>query len=135
MAKVIGLGGVFIKHNDPKVMKEWYTKVLGLKANDYGILFHFNQQQGEKKYLQLSFFEEKTAYFGNESQQFMLNLRVDNLEELIPILKQNKVEIVDEMEVYEYGKFLHINDPEGIRIELWEAIDSAFNDEISNEMQ
>lgn len=126
MAKVIGLGGVFIKFRNPESMREWYGDTLGIICNDYGVLFEFGAEQAKKSYLQLGTFEENTTYFGAPEQQYMLNFRVDNLEDLREILIEKKVSILDEIELYSYGKFLHIEDPEGNRLELWEPIDSDF---------
>ena len=128
MAKVTGIGGVFIKFSDPTNMRKWYREVLGINTNDYGVLFAFNDGTASSKgYLQLGTFESSSSYFGNEKQQYMLNFRVDDMSDFIGKLKQHNVNIVDEVETYEYGKFLHIEDPEGNRIELWEPIDSEFD--------
>ena len=56
----------------------------------------------------------------------MINYRVENMEELVEELKQNGVTILDSIERYEYGKFVHILDPENNKIELWEPVDSVF---------
>ena len=53
----------------------------------------------------------------------MINYRVANLVELVEQLKNEGVTIVDEIETYDYGKFVHILDPEGNKIELWEPAD------------
>lgn len=127
MGKVIGIGGIFFKFEHPDKMREWYQTVLGLTTNDYGVLFQFNHTTS-KGYLQLGTFEQSTDYFGAKEQQAMLNFRVDNMEELKQHLIENDVPILNEMEEYEYGKFLHISDPEGNRIELWEPIDQSFTD-------
>lgn len=134
MAKVIGIGGIFFKFKNPAFMKEWYQRVLGMKTNDYGVLFQFNSSQAPG-YLQLGVFEENTNYFGSEQQQSMINFRVDDLESMLSQLKSNNVEILSQIDIYEYGKFLHISDPEGNRIELWEPIDSVFANETSIEMR
>ena len=126
MAGVIGIGGVFLKFKDPSKMKEWYSEVLGMTTNDYGVLFEFNGGKTKKAYLQLGTFEEATDYFGASSQQFMINFRVEDLEAMISEFKTHGVTIVDELESYSYGKFIHIEDPEGNRIELWEPVDSEF---------
>lgn len=133
--KVIGLGGVFIKFKDPDAMREWYKNILGLDVNDYGVLFSFNTQTAPKGYLQLGTFPQESEYFGSAEQQVMLNFRVDNITMIIERLQQNKVLIVNEIQEYEYGKFLHIEDPENNRIELWEPIDQAFSSEIQVEMR
>ena len=66
MAKAIGIGGVFIKYQDPEKMKRWFEEVLGLQPNDYGVLFGFNNGHTEKGYLQLGAFPASTDYFGSE---------------------------------------------------------------------
>lgn len=132
MAQVIGIGGVFFKFKDPSAMRNWYAEVLGMKTNPYGVLFEFNGETSKTPgHLQLGTFEESSDYFGAASQQTMINFRVDDLEQLHQQLLEANVKIVDELEAYSYGKFLHIEDPEGNRIELWEPISNEFesNDE------
>lgn len=128
MGKIIGLGGVFIKFKDPKKMNAWYKEVLGMTTNDYGVLFGYNHEAAGKKtaFLQLGTFESTTKYFGSESQQVMLNFRVSSIEAFLEKLKTRGVKIVDDVQSYEYGKFAHIEDPEGNRIELWEPVDDEF---------
>ena len=126
MAGVIGIGGIFLKYKNPTEMRVWYKTVLGMTTNDYGVLFSFNHTSDNIGYLQLSPFDENSDYFGNQQQQAMLNLRVSGMEEFKKSLVEQNVTIVDEIETYEYGKFLHIEDPEGNRIELWEPIDEVF---------
>lgn len=128
--KVTGIGGIFFKCQNPDSMKDWYTKNLGLVTNEYGSLFEFRQaDQPEKKgYLQWSPFEEKTTYFEPSSKEFMINYRVKNIEALVKELKAAGVKVLDEIETYEYGKFVHILDPENNKIELWEPVDEVFTD-------
>ncbi len=128
MGRVTGIGGIFLKFRDPARMRKWYSDVLGLTTNDYGVLFRFNVAGSPEGYLQLGTFEESTDYFGDASQQVMVNFRIDNMAEMIALLKQHEVTILKEPEEYEYGKFLHILDPEGNRIELWEPVDQVFTD-------
>ena len=126
--KVTGIGGIFFKSKDPKVLNAWYDKNLGLSTNEYGSLFEFRDSDNPdtKGYLQWSPFNEKTKYFEPSEKEFMINYRVENIEELVEELKTNGVTVLDEIETYEYGKFVHILDPEGNKIELWEPIDSVF---------
>jgi len=119
IGKAIGLGGIFLKFKNPAKMNLWYSEVLGLITNNYGVLFSFNSDQSKSALLQLGTFPKDSDYFGSETQQAMINFRVDNLELMLIRLKAANVEILDEMETYEYGKFIHISDPEGNRIELW----------------
>ena len=130
--KVMGIGGIFFKSKDPQLMKDWYEKHLGMKMNEYGAMFEFRStdQPEEKGYLQWSPFSEKTKYFQPSEKEFMINYRVGDLALLIEELKTNGVEFTDTMETYSYGKFVHIMDPEGNKIELWEPIyDPAFSGE------
>ena len=76
--------------------------------------------------MQWSPFSEKTKYFEPSEKQFMINYRVENIEQLVKELKENGVKVLDEIETYEYGKFVHILDPENNKIELWETVDSVF---------
>lgn len=133
--KVIGIGGIFFKFKDPKAMNKWYEEVLGMTPNDYGVLFAFNTGVSSTGYLQLGTFQNDTPYFGSEQQQAMINFRVENLAKLIERLQKLNVPILNEMEDYEYGKFIHISDPEGNRIELWEPIDKAFSAEKTTVMR
>ena len=129
MAEIIGIGGIFLKFNDPTAMREWYKSVLGMQTNDYGVLFEFNGNNSETKgQMQLGTFPADSDYFGKESQQTMINFRVDDLVEFETILKEKKVKIVDTLEAFSYGKFLHIEDPEGNRIELWEPVNDGFSE-------
>ena len=110
-------------------MREWYSSVLGMTTNAYGVLFEFNDKRVPTKgQLQLGTFEASTDYFGKSSQQSMINFRVDDLEAYAEVLKEKGVTIVDTLESYSYGKFLHIEDPEGNRIELWEPVNDGFSD-------
>jgi len=127
MAKVIGIGGIFFKFKDPAMMRNWYADVLGMTTNPYGVLFEFNGGEISKGHLQLGTFEESSDYFGAPTQQSMINFRVDDLVELKTQLETANVKIMNTLEEYSYGKFLHIEDPEGNRIELWEPIDNDFS--------
>jgi predicted enzyme related to lactoylglutathione lyase len=126
--KVTGIGGIFFKSKDPEKMKEWYNSNLGLVTNEYGSLFEFRKsdQPDEKAYLQWSPFSEKTTYFEPSQKEFMINYRVENMEELVDELKKSGVTVLDTIQSFEYGKFVHILDPENNKIELWEPVDNEF---------
>ncbi|PIE87039.1 MAG: glyoxalase [Bacteroidetes bacterium] len=129
MAEIIGIGGIFLKFDHPAEMREWYTSVLGMPTNGYVVMFEFNHASSTGTgQLQLGTFESSSGYFGDASQQVMINFRVDDLEAFAEELRAKNVEIVDNIESYDYGKFLHINDPEGNRIELWEPVNNGFSE-------
>lgn len=126
--RVTGIGGIFFKCKNPKKVKEWYKKHLGLNTNDYGCVFEWYQgaDSTRKGFSQWSTFNEKTKYFDPSTKEFMINYRVDNLELLIDSLKQEGITIVDTLVSVDYGKFIHILDLEGNKIELWEPYDIEF---------
>jgi NADH-quinone oxidoreductase subunit N len=123
--KVTGIGGVFFKCKDPENMKDWYSKNLGLPVDAYGANFEWRQaaDPSKKGSTQWSPFPEDTKYFQPSQSDFMINYRVDDLETLVVQLVKDGVTVVDEIETYDYGKFVHILDPEGNKIELWEPVD------------
>lgn len=116
-------------------MRQWYADALGLKINDYGVLFKFNHKDSPYPgLLQLGTFEESTSYFGSENQRYMINFRVDHLESLKKKLEDLGTTILGDIAAYDYGKFLHVLDPDGNKIELWEPVNNAFEDENYQEM-
>ena len=125
MKKVTGIGGVFFKCNDPVAMRQWYNIHLGLKTNNYGAVFEWYQgsDSTKKGFTSWSPFKETTKYFEPSEKDFMINYRVENIEALVEELKKNGVTILDAIESYDYGKFVHILDGEGNKVELWEPVD------------
>ena len=126
--RVTGIGGIFFKSKDPEQQRNWYNRNLGLVTNEYGSLFEFREGAAPEKtgYLQWSPFGENTTYFEPSEREFMINYRVVHIEALVEQLRSDGVTICDSIEEFEYGKFVHILDPEGNKIELWEPIDSCF---------
>lgn len=126
LKRVTGLGGFFFKCDDPTTTKEWYKERLGIPVDQYGWTFWWKDKDGNDCSTQWSPFPVDSTYFEPSQKQFMMNFRVDNLEALLEVLKEEGVTVVGEMESYDYGKFGWILDPEGNKIELWEPIDKAF---------
>lgn len=122
MKKVTGIGGIFFKCKDPNKMKEWYKTHLGMDTNDYGATFEWREDADSTKKgsTQWSPFSETTKYFAPSTKDFMINYRVQHLEELVEELKKEGVTILDKIESFDYGKFVHILDMEGNKVELWE---------------
>jgi predicted enzyme related to lactoylglutathione lyase len=126
--KVTGIGGIFFKCKDPKKVREWYQKHLGLNTNQYGAVFEWHQgvDSTKKGFSQWSPFKETTKYFDPSTKDFMVNFRVENLEALVDQLRKDGVTITDKIETVDYGKFVHILDVEGNKLELWEPNDIEF---------
>ena len=122
MKKVTGIGGVFLKCADTQKMKEWYAKNLGIESGEYGAGFEWREKESPDQmgYTAWNTFPADTKYFDPSKKEFMINYRVADLEALVAQLKADGVTIIDEIAVYDYGKFVHILDAEGNAIELWE---------------
>jgi len=124
--RVTAIGGIFFKCSDPAAIRSWYATHLGLSDDQYGANFEWrNIDEPDKKGMTVwSAFSKDTRYFEPSGKDFMINFRVENLEWLLAELKKEGIEQLGEMQVYDYGKFAHIMDPDGNKIELWEAIDT-----------
>ena len=120
--KVTGIGGIFFFSDNPQKTKDWYQQNLGLKLDDYGSTFESRNidKPDEINQLVWSPFKSGSDYFKPSQKDFMINYRVQHIEELVNKLRENGVTILDTMTTYDFGKFIHILDPEGNKIELWE---------------
>jgi len=126
--KVTGIGGVFFKSKDPEAIRTWYGKHLGLAITDWGSAFEFRNahRPEELNYLSWSPHKADSNYFDPSEKEFMINYRVQHIEQLVEQLSANGVTICDEIVTYDYGKFVHVLDPEGNKLELWEPNDDVF---------
>lgn len=123
--KVTGIGGIFFFSDNVQETKEWYSTNLGFNTDQWGATFASRNinKPDEVNYLQWSPFQSDTKYFEPSKKEFMINYRVQNLDGLLEKLKENNVQILGEVQSFDYGRFAHIIDPEGNKIELWEPID------------
>lgn len=128
--KVTGIGGIFFFSENPEQTRNWYAEHLGLEVNQWGSSFEFRNahKPEEINYLQWSPFKNDSDYFKPSEKEFMINYRVQNIEALVEQLKSKGVSILDDIESFDYGKFVHIMDGEGRKIELWEPIDYIFTE-------
>jgi predicted enzyme related to lactoylglutathione lyase len=120
--KVTGIGGIFFFSDNPHETREWYAKNLGFEVNEWGATFESRKSNkpDEIESLQWSLFKKGDEYFSPSKKDFMINYRVQHIEELVKKLKENGVTVLDSITTYDYGKFVHIMDGEGNKIELWE---------------
>ena len=121
--KVTGIGGIFFFSDNLKETKEWYTKNLGIEINDWGSSSFESRninRPDEINSLQWKPFKTGDEYFSPSKKGFMINYQVQNIEGLVNKLRENGVTILDNIETYDFGKFIHIMDAEGNKIELWE---------------
>ena len=124
MKKVTGIGGIFFKCKDPKAVNEWYKTHLGFDTTQYGTSFEWLQADDSTKkgLTQWNVNTETAKMYEPSTKEFMINYRVENLEALLAELKKENVTICDEIATYDYGKFVHILDIEGNKIQLWEPM-------------
>lgn len=126
--RVIGLGGVFFKSRDPEATYAWYRRHLGIPATEYGASFGWRKVSDPEQtgHTAWSVFKHDTNYYEPSTSEFMVNYRVADLEGLLAALRAEGVTVVGEMQVFDYGKFGWILDPEGRKIELWEPVDTVY---------
>lgn len=127
--KVTGIGGIFFKCKDVAMLKDWYKVNLGLDTDKYGTTFEWRQgaDSTKKGFTQWAPFKETTKYFAPSTKDYMINYRVNDLEKLVIELRANGVTITDSIVTVDYGKFLHILDLEGNKLELWEPNDARYD--------
>ena len=124
MAKITGIGGIFFRaKTDDKALRAWYTEKLGIAEQwEGGTTFPWleKEEPHAEGCTVWSVFKPEGTYFGDSGQSFMINYRVDNLDEYLQELESKGVEIIDRKDQDEYGKFAWIHDADGNRIELWQ---------------
>ncbi|MGI9303323.1 MAG: VOC family protein [Gammaproteobacteria bacterium] len=118
MERVTGIGGLFFRSADPKGLSGWYQKHLGINlAPESYDASPWHQEAGPTVFAP---FSAETEYFGRESQMWMVNFRVNNLDAMVSQLRESGIEVEMDAENYPNGQFARLHDPEGNPIELWE---------------
>ncbi len=126
--KNTAIGGILFKSSDPQKTKDWYAKHLGFNTNDHGTTFQWQHTDGSMGHTVWSPMEEDHSHFEEGDKDYMLNLRVDDLEEVLESMKMDGVQQIGDIQEYEYGRFAYVKDPDGMKLELWEPNDSAFEE-------
>ena len=125
MAKITGIGGVFLKcRGDSVALAAWYRKHLGMPLADFGgAVLRWpddRAEDGGRTVWQLA--KSDSKWFSPSESAFMINYRVDNLGEMLEQLRAGGVEIIQGPEAHENGRFAWIMDPDGNKVELWEPM-------------
>jgi predicted enzyme related to lactoylglutathione lyase len=121
--RVTGIGGVFFKARDPKVLGAWYQRHLGIALEDWGgAVFRWASEVNPTGTGTTTWspFAESSTYFAPSEARFMINYRVADLHALLAALRNEGCAVDDKVDESEYGKFGWVMDPEGNRIELWQ---------------
>ncbi len=118
MEKVTGIGGLFFRAKDPKVLARWYADHLGVGL----VPSNYDDQPWRQEAGPCAFqpFPEKTTYF-DVTRQWMLNFRVRNMDAMVAQLRAAGIGVEVDQTLYPNGRFAHLSDPEGNPLELWEA--------------
>ncbi len=125
MARVTGIGGVFLKcKGDSAALAAWYEKHLGMPLEPWGgAVLRWPDDKAEDGGLTVWHLAKRDSqWFSPSESSFMINYRVDNLDALLAQLRAAEVEIVGGPESHENGKFAWIMDPDGNKVELWEPM-------------
>ena len=122
MPKILGIGGLFFKSADTAAMREWYGRVLGLSFEEWGgLVFLLDAAAAHPGAATVfSAFSADTKYFAPSDKEFMFNLMVDDLDGILVRCAENGVMPLAPIQDEANGRFAHIIDPEGRKIELWE---------------
>ncbi len=120
MARVLGVGGVFFKSEDPDRLYQWYDAHLGVKKNDGPGVSFMTSDLPADGYVVWSAFKPETQYFDPATKQYMFNFIVDDLDGALEQVQAGGAELIGEVEAYENGRFGWFMDPEGNKVELWE---------------
>jgi predicted enzyme related to lactoylglutathione lyase len=122
MAKVLGIGGVFFKTVDQAALKDWHQRVLGLDITDWGGAWFAATDTAAWPGAGTVFSAMKadTDYFAPSDAPFMINLMVDDLDAMLARCAEHGVTPVKVFPDEPNGRFAHILDPEGRKIELWQ---------------
>ncbi|WP_284618918.1 VOC family protein [Aquabacterium humicola] len=122
MKRVTGIGGIFFKAQDPQKLREWYRRHLGFELESWGgAVFKWNEPPTPDGATVWSLMPDSNDYFAPSSARFMVNYRVDDLDALLQVLRDEGCEVDERTETSaELGKFGWVMDPEGNRVELWE---------------
>jgi predicted enzyme related to lactoylglutathione lyase len=128
MARVTGIGGIFFKARDPDALRGWYRRHLGLDIQEWGgVTFRApGAPDGREAITVWTIFPSDSNYFAPGSAEFMINYRVDNLSDMLAVLRNQGCIMNEKIEESEFGKFGWAQDPEGNRLELWEPPAARF---------
>jgi len=125
LGRVTGVGGIFIKSDNPKALMEWYRDILGIKIESWGGAMLSYDAPNHPPVLTLNAFDRTSRYMEPSRRDFMLDFAVDDLSAILDRLKAKGVTVLKRDDEDPNGRFAWIIDPDGTKIELWEPIDPA----------
>lgn len=117
---ITGVGGIFFKAKDPKALAAWYRDVLGLPLEAWGGAMLRYDAPKHPSVLTWNAFKDSTSYFAPSTGDFMINYAVDDMDAMLARLQAKNVAILKQSDD-PTGRFAWLLDPEGNKIELWQA--------------
>jgi predicted enzyme related to lactoylglutathione lyase len=120
MARVTGVGGIFLRCEDPKALSEWYGRVLGLTPESWGGVIFRSDSSGPQKFVWTPFARD-SDYFSPSTRDCMVNFTVDDLDGMVARLAEHGVELLGRSDDDTFGRFAWFLDPAGIKVELWQS--------------
>jgi predicted enzyme related to lactoylglutathione lyase len=120
MARVTGIGGIFLRAKDRAALSAWYRDQLGLPVHEWhGAVFRL-ADAGAQTSSVWSLFPPDTKHFGPGDQTCMVNFAVDDLDGILSRLRAAGSPVDDKVHEDEFGRIGWVTDPEGNRVELWQ---------------
>ena len=119
MARITGVGGIFVKSPDPNALSAWYRDVLGIELSEWGGAMFRADAPSHPQFVLWSPFAADTKYYDPSKREFMVNFAVDDIDAMLAAVEAKGVEVLGRQEE-SYGRFAWIMDPDGTKIELWE---------------
>ncbi|MGE0568150.1 MAG: VOC family protein [Bacteroidia bacterium] len=125
--RITGIGGIFYETENPFKTREWYNKHLNLSIDEWGAVFEFRNANNKEQinYLRWGPAQKGAGDFYPTKSNLMINYRVNNIEGMIRNLRSAGVIFVDNIQEFDYGKFIHFIDLDSNKVELWEPNDAA----------
>jgi catechol 2,3-dioxygenase-like lactoylglutathione lyase family enzyme len=120
IGRITGLGGVFVRSKDPKVLAQWYRQVLGLDVASWGGVIFKDDAPLAPPVTTWNALPLSNAYMAPSGRDVMINFAVDDLGVFLTRLRAKGVAIIKETDGGATGRFAWILDPDGTKIELWE---------------
>jgi predicted enzyme related to lactoylglutathione lyase len=123
MNRVTGIGGIFFKAIDAPALRDWYKRHLGIDVKEWGgTAFNWTDSAGTPigGSTIWSIGRAEGDQFAPSKASFMVNYRVEDLNALVTMLKEEGCNVLDKVDESEYGKFAWVIDPEGNKVELWQ---------------
>jgi predicted enzyme related to lactoylglutathione lyase len=121
--RILGIGGIFFKSPNQPNLADWYREKMGIDSAPYGAMFKWRSKEGDAEHMTIwSIFKSDTNNFDPSNSSFMINYIVDDLDAFLEKLRAAGVEIDPKRQDEDYGRFAWAYDPDGNKIELWQAL-------------